>query len=411
MKLIYEGYDKSGKAVRGVVEAKDANDARDSLRRQAIYVVKLRAAEAGRLVVGEDTDQRSIRGNTARLERVSFMMRQLSLLVATGTTVVESLVSLHSQAGEGEWKQVIGDIRTKVEEGKTLAEAIGQHPQYFDAVAISLIAAGEAGGQLSVMADRLSKLIRQQVRIRKTVGNAMIYPAVLLCVAVSVIVTMVTFVLPRFEGLFSSLGADLPTMTKILMGVNHFLREQWYFVVGGVVAVVGGSIAFVRSARGQRWLDLAALRVPKLRQFTRAYSAARIARVMGTLLEAKVPMLEALALSKHIVANSYYVAMMHRAEEVVMRGDAISVAFSDRELLPASLIEAVRSGEKSGNLAPVLASVADFMDEDTEQTIKTVTSLMEPVILLVLGLVVGSMAISMLLPLFDLTAAGGGGAQ
>ncbi|MFO0856491.1 MAG: type II secretion system F family protein [Phycisphaerales bacterium] len=411
MKLIYEGYDKAGKAVRGVVDAKDTNDAKDSLRKQSIFAVKLRAAEAGGLAMMEDHDQRRIRGNTARLERVSFMMRQLSLLVATGTTVVEALASLHSQAGEGEWKKVVGAIRVKVEEGKTLAEAMGQHPQYFDAVAISLIAAGEAGGQLSVMSDRLSKLIRQQVRIRKTVSQAMIYPAVLMCVAAVVIVTMVTFVLPRFEGLFASLGTDLPAMTKVLMTINHFLRAQWYFVVGGLIATIGGGYAYFRSLKGQQTLDAAALRLPKLGQFTKAYSAARIARVMGTLLEAKVPMLEALALSKHIVKNSYYVALMHRAEEVVMRGDSISVAFNDRELLPASVIEAVRSGEKSGNLAPVLASVADFMDEDTEQTIKTVTGLMEPVILLVLGLVVGSMAISMLLPLFDLTAAGGGGAQ
>ncbi len=411
MRLIYEGYDKTGKSVRGVVEAKDTNDARDSLRRQSIFAVKLRAAEAGGLSMMNDSDQRRIRGNTARLERVSFMMRQLSLLLATGTTVVDALASLHSQAGEGEWKQVVGALRVKVEEGKTLAESMGLHPQYFDPVAISLVAAGEAGGQLSTMADRLSKLIRQQVRIRKTVGQAMIYPCVLLGVAAVVIVTMVTFVLPRFEGLFSTLGADLPTMTKALMGMNHFLREQWYFVIGSVVATVFGGTAYFRSASGRQAMDLAALRLPKLGQFTRSYASARIARVLGTLLEAKVPMLEALALSKNIVKNSYYVALMYRAEEVVMRGDPISAAFNDRELLPPSVVEAVRSGEKSGNLAPVLASVADYMDEDTEQTIKTVTSLMEPIILLVLGLVIGAMAISMLLPLFDLTAAGGGGAQ
>lgn len=408
MKLIYEGYDKGGKSVRGVVEAKDKNEAKDSLRKQSIFAVKLRTAEAGGLAMMPDEDQRRIRGSTARLERVSFMMRQLSLLVATGTPVVDALASLHSQAGEGEWKEVIGAIRVKVEEGKTLAESMGQYPKYFDPVSVSLVAAGEAGGQLGPMAERLSKLIRQQVRIRKSVSHAMVYPGVLMGVAVCVIVTMVTFVLPRFEGLFSSLGADLPAMTKVLMQINHFLRDQWYFVIGGLVAIIWGGAVFLRSSHGQRALDTAALRLPKLCKFTRSYAAARIARVMGTLLEAKVPMLEALALSKHIVKNSYYVAMMHRAEDIVMRGEPVSAAFSDRDLLPSTVIEAVRSGEKSGNIAPVLASVADFMDEDTEQTIKTVTSLLEPLILLVLGVVVGSMAISMLLPLFDLTAAGGG---
>jgi type II secretory pathway component PulF len=412
MKVLYHGYDKSGKSVKGVIDAADVREARELLRRQGVFAMKLGAAEAGGVSLDAHTLHVSgkfrLVGGSSKLEKVSFMMRQLSLLVHTGTPVVEALASLEKQAPKGEWRDVLQQIRAKVEEGKSLAEAMSQRPDYFDAVCRSLVAAGESGGQLHEMCDRLSKLVRQQVRIRKTVTHALIYPCLLLCVALGVTITMITFVLPRFEGLFETLGSNLPPMTAILMDVSRFVRGQWYFVVGGLLAALVSTVTYVRTRHGQRTLDILALKIPKLGHFTRAYATARITRVLGTLLDGKVPLLEALALSRHVVRNSLYVALLARAEETVIRGEPLSAALDNPAMLPQSVIEAVRSGEKTGNLAPVLSSVAEFMDEDTEQTIKTVTGLLEPLILLFLGLVVGTMAISMMLPLFDLTAAGAG---
>jgi type II secretory pathway component PulF len=412
VKVLYHGYDKLGKSVKGVIDAGDVREAREVLRRQGVFAMKLGAAEAGGVSLDANAPHLSgkfkLAGGSSKLEKVAFMMRQLALLVQTGTPVVEALASLEKQAPQGEWREVLKQLRAKVEEGKSLAEAMGNRPDYFDAVCRSLVAAGESGGQLHEMCDRLSKLVRQQVRIRKTVGHALIYPSLLMCVALGVTITMITFVLPRFEALFETLGSDLPAMTAVLMDVSRFVRGQWYFVVGGVLAAFFGGFGYLRTAHGQRTLDVLALRLPKLGHFTRAYATARITRVLGTLLDGKVPLLEALALSRHVVRNSLYVALLARAEETVIRGEPLSAALDDPAMLPQSVIEAVRSGEKTGNLAPVLTSVAEFMDEDTEQTIKTVTGLLEPLILLFLGLVVGAMAISMMLPLFDLTAAGAG---
>jgi type II secretory pathway component PulF len=412
VKVLYHGYDRAGKSVKGVIEGSDVREARELLRRQGIFAMKLGAAEAGGVSLDAQGPQISgkfkLVGGASKLEKVAFMMRQLSLLVHTGTTVVDALASLEKQAPQGEWRDVLKQLRAKVEEGKSLAEAMSLRPDYFDAVCRSLVAAGESGGQLHEMCDRLSKLVRQQVRIRKTVGHALIYPGLLMCVALGVTITMITFVLPRFESLFDTLGSGLPPMTAILMDISKFVRSEWYFVLGGLAAVIGGAFLYLRTMHGQRTLDLLALKTPKLGHFTRAYATARIARVLGTLLDGKVPLLEALALSRHVVRNSLYVALLARAEETVIRGEPLSAALDDPAMLPQSVIEAVRSGEKTGNLAPVLTSVAEFMDEDTEQTIKTVTGLLEPLILLFLGLVVGTMAISMMLPLFDLTAAGAG---
>jgi type IV pilus assembly protein PilC len=408
MKIAYKGFDRSGKAVRGVVDAGDSRDAAEMLRKQGIIATDLTAASAGDLDAPVMHSKQRVRfGGGKRLDSVVFMCRQLSLLIATGTPLVDAIQSLENQSHKGEWRNTLAGLREKLEEGKTLAEAMGAYPAYFDAVCRSMVAAGESGGKLDVMTDRLGTLLRQQAKIRKTVTHAMIYPAMLMVVALGVMIAMIGFVLPRFEGLFKSLDTELPVMTKVLMDVSHVLRAYWPFITGGVVAAVVGGFVYLRSAAGKRLIDTLSLRIPKLGTFTRVYATARIIRVLATLLEGKVPLLDALALAKHSVPNTYYIALMRRAEESVLRGESLSEGLSDPSLVPPAVLEAVKSGERSGRLADVLGSVAEYMDEDTQTTIKTVTGLLEPLILLVLGVIVGSMAISMLLPLFDLTAAGG----
>ncbi|GDX98296.1 type II secretion system protein F [Phycisphaerae bacterium] len=408
MKIAYKGFDRGGKAVHGVVDAGDSREAAEALRKQGVIATDLTAASATDLDAPVlNSKKRVLLGGGKRLDSVVFMCRQLSLLVATGTPLVDAIQSLEAQSPKGEWRSVLASLREKLEEGKSLAEAMGAHPEYFDAVCRSMVAAGESGGKLDVMLDRLGVLLRQQSRIRKTVSHAMIYPMLLVFVALGVMIAMVGFVLPRFEGLFKSLDTELPAMTKVLMQISHFLRAYWPYITVGVIGTVVGGFFYFRSALGKRMIDTLSLRIPKLGTFTRVYATARIIRVLATLLEGKVPLLDALSLAKHSVPNTYYISLMRRAEEAVLRGESLSQGLSDPTLVPPAVLEAVKSGERSGRLADVLGSVAEYMDEDTQTTIKTVTGLLEPLILLVLGVIVGSMAISMMMPLFDLTAAGG----
>jgi len=408
MKIAYKGFDRGGKAVHGVVDAGDSREAAEALRKQGVIATDLTAASATDLDAPVlNSKKRVLLGGGKRLDSVVFMCRQLSLLVATGTPLVDAIQSLEAQSPKGEWRSVLASLREKLEEGKSLAEAMGSHPEYFDAVCRSMVAAGESGGKLDVMLDRLGVLLRQQSRIRKTVSHAMIYPMLIVFVALGVMIAMVGFVLPRFEGLFKSLDTELPAMTKVLMQISHFLRAYWPYITVGVIGTVVGGFFYFRSALGKRMIDTLSLRIPKLGTFTRVYATARIIRVLATLLEGKVPLLDALSLAKHSVPNTYYISLMRRAEEAVLRGESLSQGLSDPTLVPPAVLEAVKSGERSGRLADVLGSVAEYMDEDTQTTIKTVTGLLEPLILLVLGVIVGSMAISMMMPLFDLTAAGG----
>jgi len=412
VKFAYSGYEKSGAPARGAVEAADRAEATEQLRRRGIFATEV--TESGSASASGTTPlpqkKRGGFGSGKRLELVASFMRQLALLVSTGTPLMEALSSLERQAVNPDFKPVLSSVRSRVEEGVQFSEAMAQHPEYFDAVCRSLVCAGEQGGKLDVMLERLSHLIRQQVKIRKTVRGAMLYPLLLIGVAIVVVTALLGFVLPRFEGLFKTLDTPLPTTTVLLMSISNMLRAYWWAALTGLVATGIGLKFWLGSDHGRRWWDGFVLAAPQLGPVSRSFATARIARMLGTLLDGKVALLDSLELTKQSMGNSKYIALITRAQEAVTRGENVSAALSDPALINASVYDALRSAERTGRMSTVLVSLADHMDEDNEALVKTLTGLLEPIILICLGLVVGMVAISMFLPLFDLTAAAGGGA-
>lgn len=407
MKLTYTAFDKSGKQVTDAIEAATAAEAGELLRRQGLFVTELRESAAAVLDRGM---QRAAPGGRGRLRDVSAFMRQLSVLISTGTPMVEALASLERQLPPGGFRAIINDVRERVEEGAQFSDALAAHPKLFDPVCRSLIAAGESGGQLDAMLRRLASLLRQQLKVRSTVIGAMVYPSVLIVVSIIVLVAMIGFVMPRFEGLFTTLGAELPASTRMMMDTGTFVRGNWYWLLGAVVAVGVGGKLWLSSLAGRHWLDGAMVSLPQIGRVVRALATARIMRVLGVLIEGKVPLLDALHLARESTGNSRYAELVDKAIESVTRGEPVSSAFVGTPLIAESVAEAVRSGERTGQLGPVLTNLADFLDEDNELIVKSIASIIEPIILMVLGVLVGFVAISMFLPLFDLTSMAGGGA-
>lgn len=404
MKFAYSGFDKAGQPVSGSIDGATREDAADALLKRGVYVNAMSPARASG---GHGSRRVPFLGGGKRLEQAAVFLRQLAVLVSTGTTLVDAIGSIERQQPAGAWQRCLADLRERVEEGTQLSDAMASHPAYFDGVCRSLIAAGESGGKLDDMLTRLAALMRQQVRIRKTLSGAMIYPVLLIFVAIGVVITMIGFVLPRFEGLFQSIDAPLPPTTKYLMEASEFLRAYWYVFAGVVAAGVVTTVVVLRHEAGRAAWETLLMRLPALGRLARSFAAARVARVLGVLLESRVPMMDALKLTKAAAGRKAYADLIQRAEDAVTRGDNISLAFADPSLINPSVCEAVRSGERTGQVGPVLVQVAQHMDEDNEVLLKTVTGLIEPAILLVLGLIVGAMAISMFMPLFDLAAAGG----
>lgn len=407
MKLQYTGYDVAGKQVADVIEARTAAEATDQLRRDGVFVLEMKECDAAEDATGPHRARRV--GQTTRLKNMAVFTRQLQVLLATGTPLMQSLGALERQTTEAGWRHVIERVRAAVEDGSSLAAAMAQHPRYFDAISRSLVAAGESSGNLPAMLERLAVLTRKQLHVRRSIIGATIYPSLLIVVAMSVLITLLTFVLPRFEDLFKSLDTPLPPTTKLLMGFSAILCNYWWAVSAGTLAAAAGFWSWYRSVPGRETVQSLILRLPQFGTIVKSFSTARIARLLGILLQGRVPLIDSLQLTGGACANHEYAKLVAAACEAVTRGESLASAFADTRLISPSVQEAIISGERSGQLGPLLTTLADFLEENNEVTVRSLTSILEPLILIALGLLVGVIAVSMFLPLFDLTAATRGG--
>jgi type II secretory pathway component PulF len=409
MKFAYKAVGRDGATLSETIDASDAAEAMDNLRRQGIFVSEIAPASDAAVKASDPTKHR-VSGRKRLTHLVNFT-RQIAVLVSSGTPLVQALVSLERQATDKQWHAVLEKLRVLVEEGASLSAAMEQFPQYFDPICRSLISAGESSGKLEPMLDRLAKLVRKQLQIRNAITGAMVYPTLLIFIAIGVMVVMLTFVLPRFAGLFATLDTPLPPTTKLVMWMSDAVRGYWWAILIGLGAAGAALKFWLASPAGKLAFDQFSVKAPIFGVIVRSFATARIARLIGVQIDSHVPLLEALALTKSATSNSLYAQLIASAEDAATRGQPISVAFTDSPLINPSVAEALRSGEQTGQVASLLLNIADFLDEENDTTVRSLTSIIEPIILIVLGVIVGFLAISMFLPLFDLTSAvqGGGG--
>jgi len=399
MKFSYRAYDRAGGEVTGTIDGTDEAEAREALSKKGLYITEL--AGGGSSSTRSEVSRKAGRG---RLKHLAMFSRQFYVLVSSGTQVVPALSALERQMKDDRWRRVVGSVRARVEQGASLSEAMEQFGEFFDSVYRSMVAAGESGGQLPDMLSRLADMTQKRLHVQSAVRGALMYPFLLVGVAVSVLALLLVFVVPRFAELFGSLGVVLPPTTAALIVVSDLIRSYWWvalLVIAG--AVVGGKLWFATPA-GRRVHDKAVLEMPRLGSIFKSFTTARIVRLLGALLEGHVPILEALKLTRNSMQNVFYIELISRAEEVVARGEPISASFARTGLISPSVYETTRSGEQSGQVGTLLLNLADFLDEENEVTLKSLTSIIEPLILIVLGLLVGVVALSMFMPMFDLTA-------
>jgi len=407
MNFSYQGYDKSGKLREGVVEASSKEEASESLRKNGIFVSSI-AADGG-VKRAKKSSKSNNKKKKVSPKLLAIFARELAVLVSTGTPLIDAISSIERQSTNEAWAGVLKRVRNRLEEGDSLVASLEGDRQAFDPVFRSLVAAGESSGHLDTMLLRVADLTRKQAQIQSNVLGAMMYPILLLGVATIVMGLLIGVVLPRFSGMFATLDTPLPPSTAILMAFSEFIRSYWWGVLPLFVGAIIGLVFWIKGPKGQFVIGNLALRVPKLGDIVRSFMTSRITRLMGVLLEARVPMLDAIHLTHESLGHQRYRAMMEKAQDSVTRGEPISSAFLSDDLLVPSACEAIRNGEQTGRLAEVMMQVSDYLDEDNETIIKSLSSLIEPVIMIGLGILVGFVAISMFLPLFDLTSATGGG--
>lgn len=411
MKLAYNAVSATGTPVSDIIDAASTDEAMDMLRGKGLFVTQIEPEtdSRARQKAKAKSGGARFKSKTKRLKDVAMFSRQLNVLVATGTPLADGLAALERQVRDVDFKSQLVMIRGHVEQGQTLYEALGKAPRYFDEVYRNIVKAGEDSGSLPVMLDRLALLTRKQVQVRSQISSAMIYPSLLIFISIAVLAIMLTVVMPRFTGMFESLDVPLPATTVALMAMSQALQSYWWVALLGVGVGVGALKFALATPRGKRSMDAVVLAVPVLKDVTRSYATARISRLMGVLIECNVPLLDTIQLVRCSTGNSKYEEMMVRAEEIVISGEPVSGAFADDRMIEPAFYEAVRNGEQSGRLSMLMITVADFMDEENDTRLKALTSLFEPLILVFLGLMVGGIAISMFMPMFDLTSMAGGG--
>lgn len=410
MKFQYEAYTKAGEPRSGTLEAPEKREAEESLRKRGLLVTTITAVSDKKNATGSkhaSSKNPNTRRSRIPIKVVADFARELSILVATGTPIIDAIEAIESQCPHEHFKTVLARLRARLEEGDSLADAMTAQVKVFGHVFCALVAAGETSGNLDAMLNRVAKLLRQEAKIRANIAGAMLYPALLSLVSVVVLGLMLGVVLPRFAGLFESLDSPLPATTEFLMFLSTLMRGYWWALIPAFFAAVGGAYTWVRSPAGTAIAERTSLKVPVLGPTIRSIQTARIFRVLGLLLESKVPILESIELTQRSVSNTLYKTMLARAEDAVTIGEPVSSALTSGDLIVPSAIEAVRNGERSGRMGPVMVQLADHLDEENETVIKSISSIVEPLIMIALGLMVGFVAISMFLPLFDLTASAG----
>ncbi len=403
MKLAYKAFDGAGKSATGVIEADDTMTATEALRRRGLYVAEVVEQKTATAKQQPGRRQRRI-SRSQKLKSIAMFSRQLNVLISSGTQIVDALRAVERQTRPGPWRDVIDSLRVRVEEGASLSDAMQDHHNYFDAIYCNLIAAGESSGHLREMFDRLAVLKQKQLKIRSSIIGAMIYPCMLITLGLSIFVLLLVFVVPRFSTLFETMGVPLPSSTAALLTISSGFRHFWWVILLLLGGTVFGGWYYLRTPRGRRFRDALVLRLPYIGRVARSLLSARVVSLLGALLDAKIPVLEALKLVRSTAGNVLYEDLIMQAEEYVSRGEPMSQAFADTPLFTPSIYEAIRSGEHSSEIDQLLLNVSGFLEEENETMLRSLTSLIEPVILIVMGVLVGLIAVCMFLPLFDLTA-------
>lgn len=410
MKLAYKAFDKAGRPISDVIDAPGAEEAAEELRRRDLFVADIKPVVGTSGPAGSNRGRfRLPLGRGKRLRNLAMFSRQLYVLVHSGTPLADGLRAMERQAGDHPWRNAIADVRERLEHGQTLAAAMASHPEYFDMIFRNMVAAGEASGKLPSVLNRLAQLTKKRLHIRSALRGALTYPCLLAVLTTGVLAVLLLFVIPRFAELFESLGVPVPPLTAMLISFSQALCDYWWAGLGLIVASAFGVKLYLGTLAGKRMLDTIVLRVPLFGKIVRDFASARVVRLLGVLMDSFLPVLEVLRLTRASTKNVHYAELLDRAEQAVSRGETISSALADTDLITPAVHEVTRSGEQSGQVASLLLDLADFLDEENEVTLRTLTSIVEPVMLVAIGLLVGLVATSVFLPLFDIGGSTGGG--
>ena len=370
-------------------------------------------AQDKEVAVSGDTEQQSlltkmlnfkVQKGPGRKDILTFT-NQLSVMIRAGISLQEALESIAGQIENAKFKRILFDLKDRIEEGCSFSQALAEHPKCFSNIYVNMVAAAEISGSLSTMLQQLAEYLDQEAETRSQVVSAMVYPAIIAFMAIFCTSFLMIFVLPRFLTVFAGKEHLLPAPTKIVMCISSYMRGYWHFNLIGIAAFFSAFCYFIKTKLGECWWHAAKLKIPLLKTLCRSLYITRSLHTMGVLTNAGVPILDTISITASITGNVLYEKMWRNVYEDVRQGQKIAHSLSASRLMPASVAQMIRSGEESGTLASVLSDVSEFYGRELRAVIKMVTSMIEPIMIVLMGVLVGFIASSIILPIFKMSGA------
>ena len=388
----WEGKDKTGKVVRGEIRAAGDAMVQAMLRRQGVQVSKVKK-------------HKMARGGRISDKDIALFTRQLATMMKSGVPLLQAFDIAMKGSGNAALSRLLNDIRTDVETGLNLSQAFAKHPVHFDKLFCNLVAAGEQAGILDSLLDRIATYKEKILAIKSKIKSALFYPAAVVVVAGLVVSVMMLFVIPEFKSVFSSFGAELPAPTLIVIAMSDFFVQSWYLVFGALIgAIVFIAWSYKRSTAMQIALDRTLLRFPVIGPIIRKATVARWTRTLATMFAAGVPLVEALDSVGGAAGNYVYLVATRQIQSDVSTGTSLTVAMQSSDVFPTMVVQMVSIGEESGQLDAMLSKVADFFEQEVDDAVAGLSQLLEPLIMVFLGTVIGGLVVAMYLPIFKLGA-------
>lgn len=389
----YSIRDATGQVMPGSSEAENEDILRKRLTEQGFDVVSIKQIKGARV--------KKIGGyGGIKKTDLSIMCRQFSTMIDAGVTLVRCLNVLEDQATNPKMRAILGDIRANVEGGESLTRSMEKYPNIFDRLFLGLVHAGEIGGTLEESLQRLSGFLEKDVELRRKVKSAMTYPVIILVFATMVVLGLMTFILPKFMGLFKDLGiTELPLPTAMLQGASNFLLSKWYIMIVITIAFVIALRLFSRTRMGRRTLDRIKLKAPVFGKLNHKVCLARFSRTLATLLASGVPILQAMETVAGTVSNDIIADAIYSARAAIREGERIGEPLARSKQFPPMVVQMISIGEESGSLDPMLSKIADFYEDEVQAALDSLTAAIEPVLIVTLGVIVGFIVISLFLPL------------
>lgn len=391
----WEGVDKQGKKVKGEMEAGSVALVNTSLRRQGINPLKVGKRRGTLFKIKKKIKPKDI----------ALFTRQLSTMLISGIPIAQAFDIVGKGHENPSVQQLVGSIKQDVESGTSLTQALGKYPLYFDALYCNLVAAGEQAGILDTILDKLATYKEKIEAIKGKIKSALFYPTAVVVVAFIITAVLLVFVIPQFESLFKGFGADLPALTKMVVAMSRGFQDWWWAIIGSIVGtVVATAYSYKRSLAMQHTLDRTLLRAPIIGQIVKKATIARFARTLATMFAAGVPLVEALDSVAGAAGNRVYYEGTLKIKNDVSTGMQLQAAMNATGLFPNMVIQMVSIGEEAGELDSMLGKVADFYEREVDDAVAGLSSLLEPIIMVFLGVVIGGLVIAMYLPIFKIAA-------